>query len=111
MESTHSGAPTHIDLERGLMERAWAKDDTATWDLIRFRSVLCRAVKAWTEKDCEANAVGAAKEAVLNEVASLLKDVLQTLDQRGDDGEVDDEEVSAFGDVLQELVAYVRSLR
>lgn len=112
-EPTHSGAPTHIDLESALMERAWAKDDTATWDLIRFRNVLCRAVKAWSEKDqdTQPNVVGASKEAVLNEIACLLNDVLQTLDQRYDDSEVDDEEVSAFGDVLQQLVAYVRSLR
>lgn len=112
-EYTQTGGPTHIDLESALMERAWAKDDTATWDLTRFRNVLCRAVQEWTEdaQDTHSNVIGAPKEAVLNEIACLLNDVLQTLDQRGDDSEIDDEEVSAFGDILQELVTYIASLR
>ncbi|GBE87114.1 predicted protein [Sparassis crispa] len=111
MQYTPAGVPSQVDLERGLMELAWAKDEAVSWDLIRVRSVLCRATRAWIEKDHEADIVGAPKEMVLYEIASILKDTVQALDERGEGEEVDDEEVSAVGDILQELVGYVRSLK
>lgn len=128
-EHTPAGVPTRIDLERSLMERAWPKDASATasWDLSRFRGVLCRGIKAWIEKDLagQSEPVGALKEAVLNEVAGILKDVVQAIDlsereTRAGEGrdagvkdgeEMDDEEISSFGDILQELVAYIKSIK
>ncbi|CCM02116.1 uncharacterized protein FIBRA_04193 [Fibroporia radiculosa] len=113
MDYTPAGVPTHIDLERGLMERAWSKDDAASWDLLRFRNVLRRAVKAWVEKDKneQPGVIDASREVVLSEVAAILKDVVQALDERGESEDVDDEEVNAVGDVLCELIAYVHQLR
>ncbi|OCH91323.1 hypothetical protein OBBRIDRAFT_753322 [Obba rivulosa] len=113
MAYTPSGAPTHINLERGLMERAWSKDESASWDLIRFRHVLCSAARAWIDRDVDLhpNTVGSPKEAVLNEIAAILKDLVQTYDEGGEGEEVDDEEIVAVGDILQMLVAYVRSLK
>lgn len=106
-EYTPAGVPSRIDLERNFLEHAWPKDDAASWDLIKARSLLCRAVKAWVEKE----PAEPSKEAVLSEVAGILKDVIQTLDQRSSDEEVDDEEVSAVGDVMRELVVYLHSLK
>ncbi|KAI0944483.1 hypothetical protein AcW1_002178 [Taiwanofungus camphoratus] len=110
--STPAGVPTGINLEQKLMERAF-KDEATSWDLLRFRSVLCRAVKAWCDQgeDVHLKVVGAPKEAVLNEIAAILKDVIQAFDERPEGEVVDDEEVSAVGDILQELASYVRPLR
>ncbi|KAH9948472.1 hypothetical protein B0H21DRAFT_690049 [Amylocystis lapponica] len=106
-----AGVPTHINLERDLMERAWSKDEAISWDLIRFRGVLCRAVKAWVavDQDTSYGTLGAPKEAVLGEIAGILKDTMQAYDQRGEGEDVDDEEINALGDVLQELIAYFRT--
>ena len=102
MNYTPSGAPGQVDLQRDLMERAWAKDDIATWDLNRFRGVLCSAARAWIQADCEqgVHATGgpSACESVLTEVTGILKDVTQAFDETGD--ELDYEEVEAVGDIL-----------
>ncbi|OBZ74415.1 hypothetical protein A0H81_05376 [Grifola frondosa] len=96
-----------------LMELAWGKDDAASWEPIRFRAVLAKAAKAWVEKDegMHGNVLCAPKEAVLNEMAAILKDMLQAFAERGEGEDIDDEEVAAVGDILHELVAYVRSLK
>ncbi|PCH43039.1 hypothetical protein WOLCODRAFT_138173 [Wolfiporia cocos MD-104 SS10] len=109
-----AGAPAHINLERDLMERAWSKDDTAAWDLLRFRSVLCRAIRAWIAHDFAGvgeSEADSAREKVLSEIAAILKDVIQALDERNDVDDVDDEEVGSVGDILHELVAYVHRLK
>lgn len=113
VEYSPAGVPTRVDLERELMERAWSRDETASWDLIRFRSVLCRAVKSWIEKDQDGSTavIGTPKEEVLLEVSGILKDVVQALDERGENEEADDEEINSIGDVLRELISYVRLLR
>lgn len=112
-EYTPAGVPTHLHLERGLMERAWAKDEAASWDLARFAPVLSRAARVWIAADQEANptAIAPPKEGVLNEFAGILKDVIQALDERGDPDETDDDSVAAVGMVLRELVVYVRLLK
>ncbi|TFY57027.1 hypothetical protein EVJ58_g7277 [Rhodofomes roseus] len=111
---THAGAPTRMDLEHRFVARAWSQDEVASWDLLKFRSVLCRAIKAWVdvpdEAEAEQGVLMAAREQVLTEAANIVKDVVQTLDERDDDEEVDDEEVDAVGDILRALVAHVQHL-
>ncbi|KAJ3809248.1 hypothetical protein F5876DRAFT_77942 [Lentinula aff. lateritia] len=56
---SHSGAPTHLDLSRDMLERAWPKVETSTtsfsstngngWDAARFRKPLSRSTRAWVE--------------------------------------------------------------
>lgn len=112
MEYTPAGVPTRLDLERELVARAWAQDEVASWDLLKFRGVLCRAVKAWVEgPESGEGPPPVAREQVLTEAANIVKDVVQTLDSRDEDDEVDEEEVSAVGDILHALVAYVQHLR
>ncbi|THG96186.1 hypothetical protein EW026_g5597 [Hermanssonia centrifuga] len=99
-----------IVIERDLLERAWAKDDAATWDLNRFRSVLCRAVRQWIEFDQTGSAMCSTAnhpcEMILTEITGILKDITQAFDETGD--ELDYEEVEAIGDILRELTAFVR---
>ncbi|KAL7278629.1 hypothetical protein ACG7TL_007630 [Trametes sanguinea] len=113
VEYSPAGVPTHLALERGLMERAWAPDESQAWDLIRFANVLSRAAKAWIAQGLEksANVIAAPKEAVLHEIASIVKDVIQAMDERGDNEDVDDEEIAAIGRIMRELVVYVGSVK
>ncbi|KAJ3901802.1 hypothetical protein F5879DRAFT_295732 [Lentinula edodes] len=56
---SHSGAPTHLDLSRDMLERAWPKVETSTtsfsstngngWDAARFRKPLSGSTRAWVE--------------------------------------------------------------
>lgn len=107
---TPSGAPGQVDIQKDLMERAWAQDDIATWDLNRFRGVLCKATAAWVKFDQEVIATsGAANgqcETILSEMTGILKDLTQVFEETGD--ELDYEEVEAVGDILKELTAFVR---
>ncbi|OJT12335.1 Tuberous sclerosis 2 protein -like protein [Trametes pubescens] len=108
-----AGVPMHLSLEKGLMERAWPADEGASWDLIRFASVLARAAKAWIaqEQETAPNVIATPKEAVLHEIAAIIKDAIQAMDERGDNEDVDDEEITAIGRILRELVVYVRSVK
>ncbi|KAI0742732.1 hypothetical protein C8Q80DRAFT_1273348 [Daedaleopsis nitida] len=113
MEYSPAGVPTQIALERGLMERAWAKDEGAEWDLVRFANVLARATQAWIAQELEIHPLETVltREAVLNEIAGVVKDVTQAIDERGENEEVDDEEIEAVGRIMRELAVYVRSLK
>lgn len=113
VEYSPAGVPTHLALERGLLERAWAKDEGAEWDLVRFANVLVRAARSWIAQDLEVNPleINLTKETVLHEIAGIVKDVMQAIDQRGEGEEVDDEEIEAVGRVMREVVVYVRSLK
>lgn len=113
VEYSPAGVPTHLTIERELMERAWAQDERAAWDLVRFTNVLSRATRAWIEVEQEDSPleVSSAKEAILQEIAAIVKDVVQAIDQRGEGEEVDDEEVEAVGRITRELVVYIRSLK
>ncbi|RPD60749.1 hypothetical protein L227DRAFT_600622 [Lentinus tigrinus ALCF2SS1-6] len=112
-EYSPAGVPTQLALERGLMERAWAKDEGAGWDLIRFANVLARAARKWISQEHETSPleVAAPREDVLNEIASIVKDNIQAMDERGEGEDVDDEEVEAIGRITRELVVYIRSLK
>ncbi|KAI0668839.1 hypothetical protein C8Q78DRAFT_212015 [Trametes maxima] len=113
VEYSPAGVPTRLDLEPGLIKRAWGEDESASWDLTRFASVLARAAKAWIalEQETILNVVAAPKEAALHEIAAIVKDVIQAMDQRGDNEDVDDEEITAIGQILRELVVYIRTVK
>ena len=100
-------------MEKGLLERAWSQDECQSWDLIRFASVLSRAAKAWISQEQETglNVIAAPKEAVLHEIAATVKDVIQAMDERGDNEDVDDEEIAAIARILRELVEYIRAVK
>ena len=112
MDYSPAGVPSHIPVERELMERAWAKDETAAWDLTRFANVLARASRAWIaqSQDAAPAEVAARKEDVLMEIAGIVKDVIQAMEGQGSE-DVDDEEVEAVGRITRELVDYVRSYK
>ncbi|KAM5530840.1 hypothetical protein V8D89_015484 [Ganoderma adspersum] len=115
-----AGGPAHLAVERTIMERAWGKEDTEAWELIRFAHVLSRAARQWIDEpraSASSTEAGPQKEAVLHEIAAIVKDVIQAIalhqeqDERGGGVEVDDEEVEAVGRITRELVEYVRSLK
>ena len=107
---TPSGAPGPLEIDRELLDRAWAKDDITTWDLNRFRSVLCDAIKEWlTAAEIADNSLRHARELILSEVAGVLKDITQAFDEIND--ELDYEEVEAVGAVLQALTTYITQQR
>lgn len=105
---SHSGAPGHMDVERDLMERAWPKEDftmVAGWDATKFGRVLAKSVEAWVKSD-------KGTESVLEEVAGTLRDILQELDARDEEGAtLDEEEASAVGETLYNLAGYIRLLK
>ncbi|KAI0687610.1 hypothetical protein BC835DRAFT_1419805 [Cytidiella melzeri] len=115
MNYTPSGAPGAFDLPRDLLERAWAKEgDLSTWDLNRFRSVLCSCIKSWVESQTtpdpsSSQSTSHVAEVILTEIAGMLKDITQASDETGD--ELDYEEIEAVGDVLRELTSFIRLQR
>lgn len=107
---TPSGAPGALEIDRELLDRAWAKDDITNWDLNRFRSVLCVAIREWlTVVQTVEDSLRHPCEQILSEVAGILKDITQAFDEIGD--ELDYEEVEAVGDVLHALTSYVKTQR
>ncbi|KAF5323199.1 hypothetical protein D9758_016733 [Tetrapyrgos nigripes] len=130
---SHSGAPSHLDLERDLMERAWPKEDihsmgmgtkSSGWDAARFRRSLAHSVNEWVNI-CHKTAENATDsetreqfyrirdgiERILEEDAGLLKDVFQELDSRDENVPLEEEEAAAVGETLYALAGYVLSLR
>ncbi|EKM52633.1 uncharacterized protein PHACADRAFT_149460, partial [Phanerochaete carnosa HHB-10118-sp] len=107
---TPSGAPGTLEIDRELLDRAWAKDDITTWDLNRFRSVLCVSIREWLIiAQTVDDSLRYPCEQILSEVAGILKDITQAFDEIGD--ELDYEEVEAVGDVLHALTSYVKTQR
>lgn len=128
---SHTGGPGHIELESDLTERAWPKDDYASsaggngWDAGRLGKVLASSVHAWVvwgsdvlrsrgEEDkyqsWEKQREG--QDAILEEAAGVLKDILQEMDSREDDVMgLDEEEVLVVGETLQNLAGYVLLLK
>ena len=115
-----AGGPAHLAVERTIMERAWGKEDTEAWELIRFAHVLSRAARQWIEQPeagPSSTETGPQKEAVLHEIAAIVKDVIQAIalhqeqDERGGGVDVEDAGVEGVGRITRELVVYVRSLK
>ncbi|KAI0049715.1 hypothetical protein FA95DRAFT_1581610 [Auriscalpium vulgare] len=112
---TPSGAPGGVDLDKGLFERAWPKEEVTKGDLGRVGHVLFRAAEAWVSVTPEtfegASTDLLRREDVLLEIGGVLKDVFQEYDARGDNGDIDEEEKNVVGEILLGLTSYVRALR
>lgn len=117
--ATHAGAPAStVGLNDYLIkraQRAWAKEGAA-WDARKVSFFLVKAIRAWNTKSLSVD-----KERVFEEIAYLLNDVLQEMDDRLDDRDFpsdkdikdlsDADTGSAVGRALYELMAYVKTLR
>lgn len=111
---TPSGAPGSFNMPEDLVERAWAKEtDLSTWDLNRFRTVLCQSIKSWVEIRATESSSGQTSphvaEVILNEIAGMLKDITVAFEETGD--ELDYEDIEAVGEILRELTSYIRLQR
>ncbi|KAK7688431.1 hypothetical protein QCA50_007969 [Cerrena zonata] len=108
---TPSGAPGHIDLGKDFIERAWAKDDVAVWNISRFLPMLTKAVQAWLSAPFDEVATGSSTlmtpETILSEIIGILLDLSECFDEVADSDEMDQEEVEAVGKILGELVVYL----
>lgn len=110
---TPSGAPSHMDLEKDLMERAWSKDDSSGWDLLKLGRMLCKSMQAWAKRasaDCD-EPVRIDRDRILDEAAGTLKDIFQEFDEREDGVDMDEEEATIAGETLHHLVSFVHPLK
>ena len=108
-----SGAPSHMDLEKDLMERAWSKDDLSGWDLLKLGRMLCKSIEGWaTRASAESDdVVRIDRDRIFDEAAGTLKDIFQEFDERDDGVDMDEEEASIAGETLRHLVSFVRPLK
>ncbi|KAI6118094.1 hypothetical protein F5141DRAFT_1187146 [Pisolithus sp. B1] len=108
-----SGAPSQIDLERDLMERAWSKDELSGWDLLKLERMLSKSVEAWARRAASEQLAVLVDERdrILDEAAGTLKDIFQELDQRDDRVEWDEEEATVTGETLKHLASVIRPLK
>lgn len=116
--TTHTGAPASMStyddanmLERA--KRAWTKEGATVWDARKVAFFLVKAIRAWNESTLPAD-----KECIFEEIAGLLKDVLQEMDDRARDRDFgadkdfnDNDTGGAVGRTLYELMTYVKTLR
>ena len=107
---TPSGAPSHMDIEKDLMERAWSKDDLSGWDLLKLGRMLCKSIEAWATQASAGpdEAIRVDRDRILDEAAGTLKDIFQEFDERDDGVDMDEEEASIAGETLRHLVSFVR---
>ncbi|KAE9408845.1 hypothetical protein BT96DRAFT_1094940 [Gymnopus androsaceus JB14] len=120
----------HLDLERDMLERAWPNVEVSmgsgatNWDAARFRKALAGSTRAWVEfLEGEAGTgtvavngddiwVKEGKERVLEEIAGILKDVLQEIESREEETtRLDEEEARTVGETLFQLAGYVMLLK
>ena len=132
---SHSGDPGHLELEVDLMAKAWPKDDYSShsagigsngWEAGSLGRALAQSVGAWVDYNLEVTAPSKlesqhmsalenerqGKDEILEEIAGLLKDILQELDVRlEENGTLDDEEAEVVGLALFKLSGYVLPLK
>lgn len=110
---TPSGAPSHMDIEKDLMERAWSKDDLSGWDLLKLGRMLCKSIEVWAKRASEDfdEAVRIDRDRILDEATGTLKDIFQEFDEREDGVDMDEEEATIAGETLHQLVSFVRPLK
>ncbi|KAH0833990.1 tuberin-domain-containing protein [Lanmaoa asiatica] len=110
---TPSGAPSHMDLEKDLMERAWSKDDLSGWDLLKLGRMLCKSIEAWAKWASAGSdeVIRVDRDRILDEAAATLRDIFQEFDERDDGVDMDEEEASIAGETLRHLVSFVRPLK
>ncbi|KAI6022876.1 hypothetical protein BKA83DRAFT_4270037 [Pisolithus microcarpus] len=113
MSYSPSGAPSQIDLERELMERAWSKDELSGWDLLKLERMLSKSIEAWARRAASEQLAVLVDERdrILDEAAGTLKDIFQELEQRDDRVEWDEEEATVTGETLKHLASFVRPLK
>lgn len=115
--ATPAGAPGSAQsLSKSLEERAqraWKTEGAGVWDARKVGFFLCRSIQVWIAFPAPID-----KEKIFEEIAGLLKDVLEELDDRLEDRETtldrdfrDNDTGTAVGQALAELMNYVRSLR
>ena len=132
----YSGVSGHTELEVDLMTKAWSKDDYSShspgigsngWEAGSLGRALAQSVGAWVDYNLEATTPSSkpesrqmaasenerqGKDEILEEIAGLLKDILQELDVRlEENGTVDDEEAEVVGLALFRLSGYVLPLK
>jgi tuberous sclerosis protein 2 len=108
-----SGTPSLLHLERDLMERAWPKDDVPAWDGGKLGRILCKSVEAWVAFGNEPDALchSSGRDAIFEEAAGTLKDILEELDSRDENSMIDEEEANAVGKTLYQLASSVRQIK
>jgi tuberous sclerosis 2 len=107
-----------VNLEHGLVERAWSKDEFTRGDLGKVGRLLRRAAEAWVgavRPEEEGGGGGdAEREDVLLEIAGALRDIFQEYDERADDIydiEVAEDETNVVGETLLVLARYIQPLK
>ena len=132
---SHSVAPGQMELEVDLMAKAWPKDDFSFqpagigsngWEAGSLGRALAQSVGAWVDYNLEITTSfkpesqqmfaleneRQGKDEILEEIAGLLKDILQELDVRlEENGTMDDEEAEVVGLALFKLSGYVLPLK
>ncbi|KXN86681.1 hypothetical protein AN958_09765 [Leucoagaricus sp. SymC.cos] len=123
---SYSGAPSHIDVEQDLMEKAWPREDyapnagiglgtgTSVWDARRIGPAFAESVACWIEWISEGphtptvtyqnndffkqnwDRERGKADQILEEAAGLLKDILQEADSREEDSSGLSDEEAAF---------------
>ena len=131
----HSGTPGQTELGVDLMAKAWSKDDYSShsagigsngWEAGSLGRALAQSVGAWVDYNLECTTSfkpeshqmialeneRQGKDEILEEIAGLLKDILQELDVRlEENGTMDDEEAEVVGLALFKLAGYVLPLK
>jgi tuberous sclerosis protein 2 len=107
---TPSGSPGQIDLPPDVIQLAWPKEDLAVWELSKVSYIICKSVAEWVQWQPDDVTIQHApiRDLVLIEAAGIVNDVLQAFDDSVDDDDLDEEESSAVGRILLELVSYLR---
>ena len=132
---SHSGASGHMELEVDLMAKAWPKDDYSSpsagigsngWEAGSLGRALTQSVGAWVDYNLDVTTSSKpeskqmfaleneiqGKDEILEEIAGLLKDILQELDVRlEENGTMDEEEAEVVGLALFKLSGYVLPLK
>lgn len=112
---SQAGAPSHMDLARDLMERAWPKEEAPSWDSERLGRSVHRSVEEWVNwvnyHPLSGEDFNTAREKILEEVAGIVKDVFQELDMREDDGGMTDDSANSIGLTLYHLARYIHIIR
>jgi tuberous sclerosis 2 len=108
-----TGAPSGIDLDTALLERAWAKDEVTRGDLSKVGRLFRRASEAWGDLAQDKNLEGSlsGSEEVLLEIAGAIRDVFQEYDARGEFEDVDEEESSVVGGILSALTMSIKTFK
>ena len=112
---SQAGAPSHMDLARDLMERAWPKEEAPGGDSETLGRSIYRSAEEWVNwvnyHPLGYEDFNIAREKILEEVAGIVKDVFQELDMREDDSGMSDDSANSIGLTLYHLTRYIHIIR